>query len=287
MGAELSAFACGALALLGALELARQAGRGAAAGAPAVSAGLLRLATTVRRAGEEGRDPGAADRRRVLAAGAVVAGSAATFLAGALPGLMAAAVGPLLTSRALLARRERYRRAVERDAAAMAMALAGALGGGHSLRSAIGEAAAGTGGAGGVELRRVAVELAAGAQTDDALEALRARVGTANVHTIVAAALLQHRAGGDLAGLLRECAKGFEDQARLEDEVRAATAQARFTGLLVVLLPIGGALLAELASPGFLSGLAGSALTVWLVGMALGLQVVAAVAIRRLGRVRG
>jgi len=107
------------------------------------------------------------------------------------------------------------------------------------------------------------------------------------VDTIVAACLLQRRAGGDLARLLRESARAFEDQARLEDEVRAATAQARFTGLLVVLLPLGGALLAELASPGYLRGLAGSFLTLWLGGLAIALQVVAAVLIRRLARVKG
>ena len=102
----------------------------------------------------------------------------------------------------------------------------------------------------------------------------------------MAACLVQRRAGGDLARLLRDCARAFEDQPRLADEVRAATAQARFTGLLVVVLPLGGALLAELASPGFLAGLAGSPLTAWLVGLALVLQVAAAVLIRRLGRVQ-
>ena len=68
--------------------------------------------------------------------------------------------------------------------------------------------------------------------------------------------------------------------------MRAATAQARFTGLVVILLPLGGALLAELASPGFIAGLWSSFLTAWLVGLALAMQVVAAVLIRRLGRVR-
>jgi Flp pilus assembly protein TadB len=65
-----------------------------------------------------------------------------------------------------------------------------------------------------------------------------------------------------------------------------ATAQARFTGILVVTLPLCGALLAELASPGLIAGLAGSVLTAWLVGLALTLQAGAAVLIRRLGRVR-
>jgi tight adherence protein B len=106
------------------------------------------------------------------------------------------------------------------------------------------------------------------------------------VHVFVAACLIQRRSGGDLAGLLRSCARSFEERARLEGEVAAATAQARFTGLLVVLLPLGGGLLAELASPGFLAGLWSSPLTAWLVGTALILQLGAAVLIRRLGRVR-
>jgi tight adherence protein B len=112
------------------------------------------------------------------------------------------------------------------------------------------------------------------------------RCGSPAVDAIVAACLVQRRSGGDLATLLRGLAHAFEDQQRLMDEVRVATAQARFTGLLVVLLPIGGALLAELASPGFAAGLAGSAVTAWLVCLALALQVVAGVLIRRIGRVR-
>jgi tight adherence protein B len=104
--------------------------------------------------------------------------------------------------------------------------------------------------------------------------------------TFVAACLLQHRAGGDLARLLRESARALEDQARLEDEVRSATAQARFTALIVVLLPLGGGLLAEMASPGWFAGLWSSFLTAWLVGAALVLQLVAAVLIRRMARVR-
>jgi tight adherence protein B len=138
----------------------------------------------------------------------------------------------------------------------------------------------------GHELRRVAAELRTGAGTEEALQALRARLRSERIDTLVAACLLQRRAGGDLAQLLRGCARAFENDARLSDEVRAATAQARFTGVVVVVLPLGGAALAELASPGFLAGLTGSFLTAWLVGVALALQAAAGVLIRRLGRVR-
>src|SRR5204863_6002386 len=154
-------------------------------------------------------------------------------------------------------------------------------------RGAIAQAAGNLHGPAGRELRRVAAELELGVRTDDALEAMRIRVRSPAIETIVAAALLQRRAGGDLARLLRESALALEDQARLQQEVRAATAQARFTGMLVVLLPLGGALLAELASPGYLRDLAGSFLTLWLGGLALALQVLAGVLIRRLARVKG
>src|SRR5204863_5614464 len=219
-------------------------------------------------------------------AGAAAAFACGTVAAGALAGLLLATAGPWLAARILGARRERYRAAVDGGAAALALAIADALRGGHSLRGAIAQAAAGLHGAAGRELRRVAAELELGTRTEDALEAMRVRVRSPAIETIVGAALLQRRAGGDLARLLRETAVALEDQARLEHEVRAATAQARFTGLLVVLLPLGGALLAELASPGYLKGLAGSFLTAWLGGLALIMQAVAAVLIRKLGRVR-
>ena len=208
------------------------------------------------------------------------------FVGGPLMALASGAGAPLATARALRAARERRSRAVAAGAAGMARALADALTGGHSVRGAIAEAAGGLGGAVGAELRRVAHELALGARTETALEAMRERVPTHGIETIVAAALLQRGAGGDLARLLRDVAHALEDHARVEHDARAATAQARFTGLIVVLLPIGGGLLAELASPGYLMRLGGSFLTAWLGGMALVMQLVAAVLIRRLGRVR-
>ena len=279
------AFVAGAAAAVCSVELAAGAVRIASARAPGLAAAL---AETVARAGREGRDPGALERRRLVLVAGVAGFAAGAILVGPLLGLAPAAATPWATLRALRARRDRHRRGVDAGAAAVATALADALGGGHSLRGAIAEAArGGVPGAAGRELRRLAGELALGSRTDDALEALRARVGSERIDTLVAACLLQRRAGGDLARLLRECARAFEDQTRLLDEARAATAQARFTGVVVVLLPLGGALLAELASPGYLSALAGSFLTLWLGGLALILQAVAAVMIRRLGRVRG
>jgi tight adherence protein B len=238
------------------------------------------------RAGWEGRDPGSVERRRLLAGGAGVAFAAGLVTFGPLAGAGFGAAGPFVVSRALAARRRRYRAAVDAGVPEMAVAIADALAGGRSLRSALEEAASGLSGAAGHELRRTAAELAAGAATAQALEHMRRRARSPGMDALVAACLLQHRAGGDLGRLLRESAAALEDQARLEDEVRSATAQARFTALIVVLLPLGGALLTELASPGWFAGLWSSFLTAWLVGIAAILQALAAILTHRLGRVR-
>ena len=286
MSAPALAFVAAAVGAAGLLQLAGPYGRRVVGRAPALARRVAGFVEAVVRLDREGRDPGAGERRRLLAAGAALALLTGATVFGPTVGAALAGVAPLVVSRALRARRERYRRAVDEGAAAVAIAVADAIGGGHSLRGAIAEAAGPLGGPAGYELRLTAAELRAGARTEAALEGLRARVGSPRLDTVVAACLLQRRAGGDLARLLRDCARAFEDQSRVEDEVRSATAQARFTGLLVILLPLGGALLAELWSPGFLASLWSSFLTAWLVGMALVLQGTAAVLIRRLGGVR-
>jgi tight adherence protein B len=236
--------------------------------------------------GREGRDPGAAERRQLLLAGAGLALTAGWLVAGPLAGLALGCGGPWLVARLLRARRERFRRAVDAGVPTLALAIADALGGGHSLRGALAEATRSVGGAAGHELRRVQAELAIGAGTEDALEAMRARVRSPRLDVVVAACVLQRNAGGDLARLLRDGARAMEEQSQLEGELRAATAQARFTGVLVAGLPLGGAALAELAAPGWIAGLWSSFLTAWLVGIAVALQLLAAFLIRRLGRVR-
>ena len=280
------AFAAGALGALAVVDLGHELADAAARRAPGLARFVAGLVESVLRAGREGRDPGAAERRRLLVAAGAAAFAVGWFVAGPAIGAVAAVAGPVAIARVLRAGRERYRAAAGAGAAGVATALADALAGGHSVRGAIAAAAPAVEGPAGAELRRVASELELGARTEDALEALRARVRSHGVDAIVAALLLQRGSGGDLARLLRDCARSLDEEARVQADARAATAQARFTGVIVVLLPLGGALLAELASPGFVAGLTGSFLTAWLAGLALGLQLVAAVLIRRLGRVR-
>ena len=234
----------------------------------------------------EGRAPTLPERRRLalVGAGALLAGG--WLVAGPVAGAACAAGGPLGVRRLVRARRERWRAELARAAPAAARALADALAGGHAVRGALAVAAeGGVPGAAGAELRAAARALALGACTEAVLERLRARAAAAAWDTIVAAILLQRDAGGDLAGLLRSIAAGLEEAARVEADARSATAQARFTAWLVALLPVGAAVLAELADPGYLVTLLRAPLAPWLLGAAGICQLIACGLINRIARV--
>ena len=180
------------------------------------------------------------------------------------------------------ARARRYAERLRRGAPEAARALADALGAGHSVRGAIAAAAAGVPGPAGHELARAARALALGEPAAVVLERLRRRAAGPAWDTLVAGILLQRDAGGDLTALLRELAASLEAAARADADARAATAQARFTARIVLWLPAGAALLAELAAPGFAASLLARPLPAALVAAAAGLQVLAVLAIRRL-----
>jgi len=101
---------------------------------------------------------------------------------------------------------------------------------------------------------------------------------------LIAAVLLQRDAGGDLATLLRELAASGEAADRAERDARAATAQARFTAWIVLGLPPAGAVLAQLAAPGFAASLVANPLSAWFAILAALLQLTALLCIGRLTR---
>lgn len=276
MRGALLAFGAGAAGVLGAWECL------AAVERTRLAAALGRVVQPVARAGREGREPTGPERRRLgLLAAAVLA--AAGWIAGGLAlGVIAATAGPALAIGVVRARRRRYAGELRAGAAGAARALADACAAGHSVRGALAMAAPGVPGAAGHELRRAAAAIALGDPTATALERLRRRAGCRAWDTIVAGILLQRDAGGDLAALLRDLAAALEAAERTERDARAATEQARFTARIVLGLPLGAAVAAELGDPGFLSGLLAHPASASLLATAAALQLAAVLAIRRL-----
>jgi tight adherence protein B len=279
--APLAALAAGlgVLALLPAAE-AYMRGR-----SPTGAERLRALLAPLGHARRAGAKPTAPERRRLVAAAAAALFGAGWLVGGPLAGVGAAAGGPWALAAVVRRRRRRWRAELERAAPAVARAVADALAAGHAISRSLTEAARSVDGAAAVELRALGAAIALGQPLDDALGRLQARAGSRAYDTLVAALLLQRDAGGDLVGLLRELARAQEAAARCADDARAATAQARFTGFVVGLLPVGAAGLAELASPGALAAVLRVPLAAWLALFAAFLQALGLLAIRRLGRV--
>jgi tight adherence protein B len=252
---------------------------------PAAGRWLRRAVEPLRRAGREGYVPSTAERRRLAALATAAAVAGGWFLAGAPLALPLAVAGPAGAGWAISSRRRRYRSAVERSLPEVAIAVADSLGAGRSLRASLTAATASLDGPPASEFAQLGAELDLGAPTAEALGAWRRRMRSPRVDAFAAALLSQRLAGGDLAGLLRRFAAGAAERDRVAEDARSATAQARFTGLLVVAMPSGGALFAELVQPGFLARLVGSPPAAVLLALAAALQGAGFVAISRLSRV--
>jgi tight adherence protein B len=276
-----------ALVLAGAAAggLAALAAREAVLASPAAVRWLRLALEPLRRAGREGYAPSTIERRRLAALGALAALLAGWLLGGAAIALPLAIAGPPLAASAVARRRRRYRRAVERSLPEVAAAVADSLAAGRSLRASLPAAAGSLDGPAAVELVRLGAELDLGSPTAEAVDGWRRRMRSQRVDAFAAALLSQRIAGGDLAGLLRRFAEGAAERDRVAEDARSATAQARFTGLLVVAMPTGGALFAELIQPGFILRLVATPPGAVLLALAAALQLAGFVAIGRLSKV--
>jgi tight adherence protein B len=261
------------------------AAREALLASPAAARWLRLALEPLRRAGEEGYAPSRFERRRLAALGTVGAIAGGWLFGGLALALPLAVAAPTGVGWAVSNRRRRYRRAVERSLPEIALAIADSLSAGRSLRASLAAAADSLDGPPASELTKLGAELDLGAATAEVVERWQARMRSERLDAFAAALLSQQLAGGDLAGLLRRFAAGAAERERVAEDARSATAQARFTGLLVVAMPTGGALFAELLQPGFLAKLISSPAPAVLLVLAGSLQLAGFFAIRQLSRV--
>jgi tight adherence protein B len=290
-GAALAAGASAALLVagLGRLRSAAPAGPARAGAAPA-AAGPVAATRAGRRLGERLARAGVPIGPDAFVAAAAAAAVAAAALALAVTRspwaapVAAAAVAAAAASVVRSADRRHMAR-VAGQLPGVAQQLAAALQAGLSLRQALARAARDAPPPCRDELRRAVDELALGSRLEDALEGLAARVPVHDLRIMVTAILVQRRTGGNLARALSALAARLEERAQLARELRGATAQARMTAWLVAALPVGAAILAEVAAPGTLARALGEGPGPALLAASAALYGAGVLVIRRVGRV--
>ena len=87
------------------------------------------------------------------------------------------------------------------------------------------------------EFERVATDVAMGVTLEEALEQMNVRVASPDFDLVVTAVLIQREVGGNLAQILDTISETINERIRMKREIKALTAQGRFSAWVLILLP--------------------------------------------------
>jgi len=102
------------------------------------------------------------------------------------------------------------------------------------------------------EYRRTLREINLGITTEQALQNLVQRAANDDMELMISAVLIQRQIGGNLAEIFDKIAETIRQRIQLQGEVKTMTAQGRFSGLVLALLPVILGLIISLLDPGYL-----------------------------------
>jgi tight adherence protein B len=134
----------------------------------------------------------------------------------------------------------------------------------------------------GSEFRRVFEEQKFGLPLEESLSGLAERIDLADVRIFNTGVLIPREVGGNLAEILDNLARTIRERFTIQRQVRVYTAQGRFTGYLLAVLPIVMGFLISLLNRDYMSILWSENIGRVLIATALLLQIVGFFVIRRI-----
>ncbi len=150
---------------------------------------------------------------------------------------------------------------------------------GHPLQVSLALVARETPAPAGPEFALLIDEVSYGRSVSEALENLYQRVGYPELRFVVAAVTIGHQTGGNLGEILSRLSRTLRERQRLTRRVRALSAEGRFSGVALSILPIALFGLINLLSPSYYaefwaSPASGKVLAVAVILLALGNLVI-------------
>jgi tight adherence protein B len=103
------------------------------------------------------------------------------------------------------------------------------------------------------EFGRVVREMSLGMALQPALSNLVRRVASEDLELMVTAINIQSQVGGNLATVLDAIAFTIRERIRIQGEIRTLTAMQRYSGYVIILLPVGLAALLFVISPSYMT----------------------------------
>jgi tight adherence protein B len=104
----------------------------------------------------------------------------------------------------------------------------------------------------GEEFRRVVQEVQFGISLEEAMDHMLRRVPSDDLDMMITAINVQREVGGNLAEVLDSISFTIRERVRIKGEVRALTAQSRYSGYLIAMVPVVLAVVVYLISPDFM-----------------------------------
>jgi len=136
------------------------------------------------------------------------------------------------------------------------------------------------------EFQMLFEETRLGGDTREALRNLGRRVDSKELHLFVIAIMLQRDTGGNLTEILEQTAEVIRERLRILGDVRALTAQARLSGIILTILPLALAAFILASAPDYLAGMVREPTGRYLLVGAAVLQLVGFLIMRRIAQIK-
>jgi tight adherence protein B len=138
----------------------------------------------------------------------------------------------------------------------------------------------------GPEFSKVFEEQNLGIPLRQALIGMTDRVDILDVKFFVTAILIQRETGGNLAEIIDKIAYVIRERFRVQGQLKIFTAQARISGTILALLPVGMAVLLGILNPEYMKPLWVEKTGKILIGVAVTMQILGFLAIRKIIRIK-
>jgi tight adherence protein B len=211
---------------------------------------------------------------------------ALSFLHNILLALAAAFIGGVLPYLYVLRRRRKRKENFDSLLPEAIELITNALKSGFSLESALRMAAKEIPDPVGIELAVAFEEQNLGVSLTDALSNLGKRVQSEDLNLFITTLLIHKKTGGNLAEVLDKIGNTIRERFRLEKEIRIFSAQGRFSGIVLVLLPIIVTIIIWVINPTYVKILIEEKAGRYLLGTAVIMQLFGIWVISRLVKIR-
>lgn len=138
----------------------------------------------------------------------------------------------------------------------------------------------------GLEFRRCYDQHSLGQPLEECLKTMASRIESTDFAFFITAVLIQRQSGGDLSEVLRNISGMIRQRIRLQQHVKAKTAEGRFTGYILVAFPAVMFCVAYVMNPAYAGILIHTTTGLELLGTAFGLSMLGLFAIRQITTVK-